>query len=188
MTISLQRAACDDLNLTLPIQRNAVPLSDRCLANPKRPRKRSLRSKVRNGVFFFHDAASMACRTEEGKNTVLGASYDSGMETITERINELVTESGLEPAELARKLGVSKQTMGDWTKGRTVNVRPENLIEIVEYFNLEVRWLVRGTGPKYAKPQAPPEVQRATEILTKLPHAQRMAFVTLIENAGESRA
>jgi transcriptional regulator with XRE-family HTH domain len=185
MTIRLQFAIGNDFDLALPIQRNISPLADRRFANPERASKRGLRSKVRNGVLFFHDAVSMACRTEEDKNTVPNASYALGMETITERINELVADSGLEPAELARKLGVSKQTMNDWTKGRTVNIKPDNLIEIVDYFNVEVRWLVRGAGPKYAKPSAPPEVQRATDILTRLPHAQRMAFVTIIEGSLE---
>lgn len=187
MTIGPQRSVRNNLDLALPIERNIPPLADRRLPDAKRPSKRGLRSKVRNGVLFCHDGASMACRTKEGKNTIPNASYALGMETITERINELVADSGLESADLARKLGVSKQTMNDWTKGRTVNIKPDNLIEIVDYFNVEVRWLVRGTGPKQAKPLAPPEVQRATDILTRLPPAQRMAFVTIIEGASEPR-
>jgi transcriptional regulator with XRE-family HTH domain len=184
MTISFQRASRHDLDLALPIQRDFTPLADRCLPDPKGAGKGGLRSEMGNSVLFFHGALSMAYRTDERKNTVPALAYALGMETITERINELLADSGLEAADLARRLGVSKQTMTDWTKGRTTNIKPDNLLKIIEYFSIEVRWLVTGKGPKYSQPKAPPEIQRATEILIRMPPALRTAFVSILENGN----
>lgn len=51
-------------------------------------------------------------------------------------------------AELARKIGVSKQTVGYWVQGRIQNMSADNLHAVARELGVSVEWLRSGRGPK----------------------------------------
>lgn len=123
MAISFERTVSDQLNLTLPIQRDFLPLPDGRLSNPERAGQGSLAPKKLDGVCFLHDVISMAWYTSQGKDTRHESSYAHGMASytdITSRITQTMEEMGYTPSALARAVGVTRQTVGDWIKGRTI--------------------------------------------------------------------
>lgn len=192
MTISTQSTASHNLNLALPVEWDFVPLPDRRLANPERASQSGLRSEMLDGVLFFHDAKSMAYRTDRRKNAILDISYAQGMaaETITDRIKAIILESGMKDVEIARQTGISKQSVGDWKNGRSVHIKPDNLLAFADAFGIEIRWLISGKGPKSSrdKPrdEKPPDVQRATDLLREMPEDQRKAVLILLESLGNA--
>ena len=87
-------------------------------------------------------------------------------ERITEAIHGWETDNNqkLSNTELAKVCNVSKQTVGDWRKGRTQTMTGEALLNGADFFNVDPRWLCSGTGKKqkylvdtgYSSPSEPP--------------------------------
>jgi len=94
-------------------------------------------------------------------------------QTITDRINQRFAEMELEQghkltdAELARQVGVSRQTFGDWRKGRSVNITPENLVSLADTLQVEIRWLATGQGEKLMRRSPPRNYREAHELLDR---------------------
>jgi transcriptional regulator with XRE-family HTH domain len=106
--------------------------------------------------------------------------------SITDRIASALAESQLEQAELARRVGVSRQAVNDWLKGRSVNIRPETLVRLADVLGVEIRWLATGHGPRKADP--PP--RDYVEILRKLDAMspdERAAYVLLLSRSNPVR-
>lgn len=123
----------------------------------------------------------MACLTTKDKNTEPRGGYFVNMsQTITDRINAVMAERKIRPVDLARAVGVKKQTVSDWTSGRTINIKPENLVSLSDFLGVEIRWLASGNGPKTPTARLPDDVQRAAAALASMPKETRAAFVTVV--------
>ena len=76
------------------------------------------------------------------------------MNLLSERIStaisewESVNKRNLSNTDFAKICGVSKQTVGDWIKGRTQSMTGEALLNGADYLKVNPRWLCSGTGPK----------------------------------------
>ena len=188
MSISLKRPASQHLKLVLTTQRNLLtPVIDRRATNAKGLSQRSLAAKKADGFGSGHSAQSLAWHTPPVNHSIQDGYYLEGMPTTTinDRINARLDELEKEgrkitDAALGRIAGVARQTVGDWRKGRSVNLRPENLIAVADALGLEVRWLATGRGPRLARhpmqnyteaheliDQARPETVEAVTILLK---------------------
>jgi transcriptional regulator with XRE-family HTH domain len=178
--ISDQRAPGHNFNLALPIQWNVFPFRYSGFFDAQGTSQRRLGPEVMHGVLFGH-GLSMAWRTMEGKNTGRRKPYALGMaDTITDRINATMGERGIKPIDLARQVGVSKQTVSDWMSGRSINIKPENLVSLADVLGVEIRWLVSGVGPKVPLARLPADIQRAAVALADMPEETRHAFVTVV--------
>jgi transcriptional regulator with XRE-family HTH domain len=71
-----------------------------------------------------------------------------------QRIAHALHTSGLKPAELARRAGVSRAAVSKWQSGDTKNIRHENLIAIADATGFTLRWLISGRGPERARSNA----------------------------------
>lgn len=72
-------------------------------------------------------------------------------DTINDRISACISELKCTDVELARQVGVSKQAIGDWKKGRVSGIKPEHLVNLADALGVEIRWLATGVGQKMAK-------------------------------------
>lgn len=70
---------------------------------------------------------------------------------LPDRVKEAVSEAhkeGLTVAQIASACGVSVQTVYDWKKGKTINLKGETLVELAEVSRLNARWIINGRGEK----------------------------------------
>lgn len=78
--------------------------------------------------------------------------YSCAMRTFADRFEEALKRRSLTKAELARRIGVSKQAVGEWASGKTKNVRPDNLVEAAKLLGVRVEWLAVGDLPMERHP------------------------------------
>jgi transcriptional regulator with XRE-family HTH domain len=71
--------------------------------------------------------------------------------TLAERIEMILSEKGIKPAEMAERLGVASTTPWRWAKGETKPSR-KDLHAIADAFGYHAEWLISGEGEKYALP------------------------------------
>jgi transcriptional regulator with XRE-family HTH domain len=102
-------------------------------------------------------------------------------ETITDRVRAAIDASGLTQAEIARRVGVERQTVGDWYHGRSINIRPEHLFALADTLGIEARWLATGKGPKLAIKHPPMDY---AEALSRLSPEARRALLVLLDEAA----
>jgi transcriptional regulator with XRE-family HTH domain len=102
-------------------------------------------------------------------------------ESITDRIRQAIDASGLKQAEIARRVGVERQTVGDWYHGRSVNVRPDHLFALADVLGVEARWLATGHGPRE---RVSPILSNYAEVIRQLsPEAREALLIVLRERA-----
>lgn len=70
--------------------------------------------------------------------------------TLPERVADAVAqaEKTYKVVKIAELCGVTKQTVYDWRKQKTFNLKGETLVEIAEVSGLNARWLINGKGPR----------------------------------------
>jgi transcriptional regulator with XRE-family HTH domain len=98
-------------------------------------------------------------------------------ETITDRVRAAIDASGIKQAEIARRVGVERQTVGDWYHGRSLYIRPEHLFALADTLGIEARWLATGQGQRLAIKHPPSNYTEALDRLS--PEAQRALLVLL---------
>ncbi|WEJ62174.1 helix-turn-helix domain-containing protein [Thiomicrorhabdus lithotrophica] len=77
------------------------------------------------------------------------------MKTITDRINEIIADSGLNQSEVARKVGTTPQAIRKWQSGESTGIKGENLINLARLGNTTMEWIQTGKEPtKTNEPQA----------------------------------
>lgn len=65
--------------------------------------------------------------------------------TLAERIKAAMAQAGIQtPAELARRMGVSRQTVQNWVNGRSENITPEMLYKLCDAVRVNGRWMALG--------------------------------------------
>lgn len=80
--------------------------------------------------------------------------YDKEGEMLAERIKQVIEESGLSPAEISRRLGVSRAAVSGWSNGAVKNVRAKHVYALAKLTGIRAEWISLGTGNKYqADPQ-----------------------------------
>lgn len=62
------------------------------------------------------------------------------------RIRNKRLEKGWSQSDLARLVGVARESVSLWETGDTKNLRPENLLRTAKHLGVNVEWLVFGTG------------------------------------------
>jgi transcriptional regulator with XRE-family HTH domain len=90
---------------------------------------------------WFSSEFDSAVKTVE---SALSSDFTIYATDIGERIAELISQRGVTYSVVSSQAGVSKQAVCDWIKGRSTNIRPNNLIAIADYFGVSVRWIVTG--------------------------------------------
>ena len=71
-------------------------------------------------------------------------------QTLPDRIAEAVAlaEKKRSVKEIAKLCGVSVQTVYDWRKKKTINLKGETLVELAEASGLNARWIINGVGKR----------------------------------------
>lgn len=105
--------------------------------------------------------------------------------SITERLNDAFSHSGYSKAELARRLGLTRATIGAWLHGRSVNIRPDNLFALADVLEIEARWLATGQGPRERQVLSR-EQRRLVDAYHKLDPSEQNAVSVLVGNIAES--
>ena len=181
----------DHFNLALPIYRDAVaPLPDRSAPDPKRAGQRCAATEVSNGVLDVHPV-SMAWLTDMSRGTLVhgirSPAYKEGMETINDRIKRLVEEDPRSQAEIARALGVTRATVGDWVHARSKFIRPDNIDGIAREYGVDPSWLATGKGdPK--PPELDPDMREIARYLRVIPPASRAAIKNMVRQIAEDQS
>lgn len=70
------------------------------------------------------------------------------MNTLADRIRESRAAAGLDPAELARRIGVKAAAAYQWESGATKSLKAETAIALAEELGVDVAWLVLGRRPR----------------------------------------
>lgn len=66
------------------------------------------------------------------------------MNTITDRINKIIDESGLNQSEVARFIGVAPQAIRKWQSGESTAIKGENLIKLAKLGKTSMEWIQTG--------------------------------------------
>lgn len=66
-----------------------------------------------------------------------------------DRIKEIIDGSPYKPAEIARRLGVSRASVSLWMSGGTKKVDADNLMALSDLLGVSLRWLQTGKGERY---------------------------------------
>jgi transcriptional regulator with XRE-family HTH domain len=105
------------------------------------------------------------------------------MNTLSDRIIEARLAAGLDPAELARRVGVNAAAAYQWESGATKSLKAETAIALAETLGVDVVWLV--TGRKAREPAAQshsqsvrldPEIVRNVAVALNVRHKNAGGF------------
>lgn len=70
------------------------------------------------------------------------------MQSRGDRLKIILEELGLRPAGLAKRLGVTKATVGKWGDDSIKDMKLENLLKLEDELGYSMRWFINGQGPK----------------------------------------
>lgn len=80
--------------------------------------------------------------------TLAVAKYACHM-SLDDRIKEVIDATKLDVADLAKRIGVTRQAVYDWKKGKSLaNMKAENLVELANVAGYEPAWIIKARGPK----------------------------------------
>lgn len=101
--------------------------------------------------------------------------------TLAERIRAAMAQAGIStPSELARKMGVSRQTVQNWVIGRSKNLTPEMLYKLCDAVNVNGRWMALGPPHSPVKPSfLTPDEAELLQIARELPEESREHWVSI---------
>lgn len=66
--------------------------------------------------------------------------------SLAKRINQVLEETGITKADLARAAKVSPTAVGQWTSGQVLNLNYKNAERIAKRFGYSTEWLMDGSG------------------------------------------
>jgi hypothetical protein len=68
------------------------------------------------------------------------------------RLRELFAENPeLKPGQVAKAIGATRTSMGDWLSGKTKYATPVHALSLANFFKVNLTWLTTGEGEKYVK-------------------------------------
>ena len=74
--------------------------------------------------------------------------------TLADRIREALDRAEMTPAELARRIGVTRATVSFWLTGATKRIEGENLTKAARELRCHAAWLAEGRLPKWVDEKA----------------------------------
>lgn len=89
--------------------------------------------------------------------------------TVKERLKELVLKLDVKQYQFAKSIGVSSATVSDWLNTTNVNPSIESLVRISESHNINLQWLLTGTGSMYIERPRPREGSPVSDRIITLP-------------------
>lgn len=96
----------------------------------------------------------------------LATEMPAAAKTWNERLNALLEERAIKPAQFARQCKMSRQSMGGWTSGDTKNPRLDNFFAACDALKVRPRWLALGHEPM--EPQADDAPPPFTELVLQI--------------------
>ncbi|GAB6044316.1 helix-turn-helix domain-containing protein [Endothiovibrio diazotrophicus] len=99
------------------------------------------------------------------------------MERVGERIRNARESLGWGVSQLAKTMGVSRQTLHKWESGEIVSPRPDQLFKLARKLNRDPEWLITGKEPPRASSE---EQHRLLTHFARLDPALRQSILTLI--------
>lgn len=75
----------------------------------------------------------------------------------SDRVKKCLAEAGMDAAELARRISVSRTTIKYWVDGTTIHPRPEHLFPAARELRVSPEWLSTGKGERRQLVQAAQE-------------------------------
>lgn len=112
--------------------------------------------------------------------------------TFNERFNELVNDlvaHGMQRTEIAKKLGVSKQTISAWATGERSPKRP-TIAGISQAFDVSIAWLHGFDVPRKRETPASTADERAREfanLFLKLTEEQQITIIQAMKGIAEAK-
>lgn len=112
----------------------------------------------------------------------------SVMTTIGSRIEQSRAKLGLSLPQLARRIGVKRQTLENWENDRS-EPRPERLLRIAGVLQVPMTWLLTGDTPSGSThdPDAPETARIAKKLDRAIAMQQDLAALLLEVSADISR-
>lgn len=108
------------------------------------------------------------------------------METINERIAELIRGSGRRKTEVAKKIGISDAAMSTICSGKT-NPSRQTISSICREFGVSEEWLTTGEGRKDAPIERAQEIARIiNQALTREPEEDRQKLIHAIQGMDDA--
>lgn len=97
------------------------------------------------------------------------------MNTVGERLSFALELRQVKPAELARKVGVSKSAISQICSGKTKNFNAETAMNICNALNINPFWLILGKGkPEIGEnSEMSPEAKIVAELVNEMPKQKR---------------
>jgi predicted XRE-type DNA-binding protein len=108
--------------------------------------------------------------------------------TLQDRVNQVLRETGLKPAGLARIAEVTKANVTHWTNGTAKTMSGAKAHKIEKKLGYRVQWLIDGDEPPKLGGDSPAvvsaDIERVTDVMRNLPprprrelleHAERLA-------------
>ena len=104
------------------------------------------------------------------------------MQSIGDRIKEVMAEHGLTQTALANRLGTNQSSVSSWLSGRS-NPSSQTITQICEAFGVNPEWLKEGIGDKDGR--SPLSKEAANYLAHAITHncSEKDAFLRAIANA-----
>ena len=104
------------------------------------------------------------------------------MQSIGDRIKEVMDEHGLNQAAFAGRLGINQSNVSQWMSGRT-KPSAQTITQICEAFGVNPEWLKEGIGDKDGR--SPLSKEAANYLAHAITHncSEKDAFLRAIANA-----
>lgn len=102
------------------------------------------------------------------------------------RINEAMTAAGIRsPSELARMMGLPRQTIHRWLSEGIGNINYKNLLKLADALNVNARWIMYGEIGRIKPPIKNSHEVEAANLARQLPQELRDQWFALGRNLLE---
>lgn len=141
-------------------------------------------------------------QTGEAPMTTADAGSAAGVNEVgsglSERLQQVLNETGIQPAALAKAAHAPKETLDQWLSGELKSIRLDNAVGIQEKYGFSAVWIVMGKGPmkaaihddgkpvppKKKEPRPPKEPELVDPIpLTYLASAEKFRAIPVVGRA-----
>ncbi len=109
---------------------------------------------------------------------------------MTDRLADVIAPliaAGETQADIARRIGVTRATVGDWIHRRATTPRADILFAAADALNVEARWLATGDGPR-ERCRLNADERAMLTAYAHLTPAERITLRTLANQLAEARA